>query len=392
MQLHKIDLGIVTAEPFPIGLAATNRILSYSTELAKFLNIKVYITKPTEHENDLKNTESEGIYNGIAFQYVNSSTIWPVNAGKFKKALLLLKGFRLTASQIRNDNPKSILLVSNDIFYMIGLRFLSWIFGFNYYQEKSEKPPVIKKKTNILYKLFYLSIYRLFDGIIVMTRELKEYFLSLGQKNIYHLPMTVDFYKFANAPVYKTNSKHFLYCGGGNYERDGLLDIINAFIHFAEYNPDYELHIIGPPRLESSYYQEMLSSVINSPVSEKILFLGKKTSSEIPGLLISAICLLMAPPKDFDSGGFPTKLGEYLSTGVPVICTKVSEIPDYLNESCALLVEPANQQQLYDALVRVVNNKSACSEIAIKGQEVVKRYFTIESYKDDLIKFLNLNP
>ena len=41
--------------------------------------------------------------------------------------------------------------------------------------------------------------------------------------------------------------------------------------------------------------------------------------------------LVLARPDNIQAkGGFPTKLGEYLATGNPVVVTKVGEIPNYL--------------------------------------------------------------
>ena len=85
------DLGIITTEPFPVGMAATNRIITYSKELAKSLNVKVYILKPTENVNSIRNEEPKGMYSGISFEYVSGSTIWPYRSNKMNKLYIIVK-------------------------------------------------------------------------------------------------------------------------------------------------------------------------------------------------------------------------------------------------------------------------------------------------------------
>jgi glycosyltransferase involved in cell wall biosynthesis len=227
--------------------------------------------------------------------------------------------------------------------------------------------------------------------MIVMTEELLKYFKSLGQKNILHLPMSVDHERFSNVEIKKGIPKYFAYCGGGDFERDGVYEIVKAFIDFNSTYPDYELHIIGGISNGSPYLRKIIDRVNESNLNDKIKFLGKKPSDEIPQLLFNAHCLLLAPTENFKSGGFPTKLGEYLATGVPVICTKVSEITNYLNSESALLIEPGNQEQLVNAMKRIEYEKNTCRKIGLNGQKIARKYFSIENYVLKLIQFLKLN-
>ncbi|MBT7817404.1 MAG: hypothetical protein HN566_11765, partial [Polaribacter sp.] len=57
-----IDLVIVTNEPFPYGAAATNRILTYSSELSKNKRVKVLIVKPTELPSNIINNQVLGVF------------------------------------------------------------------------------------------------------------------------------------------------------------------------------------------------------------------------------------------------------------------------------------------------------------------------------------------
>lgn len=387
---EKVNLGIVTNEPFPFGMAATNRIISYAKEISQQdITVKIYIAKPTEYDGIILNTKPRGNYNNIKFKYVHDRTEWIKQDNKLTKALVIVNGLILLFVNLKKDRPKSIILVSNDSKLILAMWLASKIYKFEYYQEKSEYPVVVQKKTNSLFKWFYLLRYRLFDGIIVMTQELKEFFYGIGQENLFHLPMSVDVSKFSN--LIKTDSnKHFSYCGGGNYERDGLFDIVMAFIDICKIYSNYELHIIGPVNEKDAYLKNILVEISKSECSKKIHFIGRVSNAEVPQLIMNAECLIMTPQNDFTSGGFPTKLGEYLSTGNPVICTKVSEIPDYLDDTNAILIDPGHNSLIFKAMEFVIQNPDKCKSIGDNGKLVVQNNFLVKTYIKGLINYLKL--
>ena len=107
---YKTDLVIVTNEPFPIGLAATNRILSYAYEIAKQKKVLVLIAKPTELPKNIKNSKNKGTYNNIRFKYVHTSNIWPKSKSKIYKAFTLILGVFMILKKVNKLLPHSILM------------------------------------------------------------------------------------------------------------------------------------------------------------------------------------------------------------------------------------------------------------------------------------------
>ena len=79
MKLNKIF--IFTAEPFPFGLAATNRIISYAKGFQKNgKKVEVVIFRKTENYANLLNLNSKGTYSGIPFRYLAANTYKSANA------------------------------------------------------------------------------------------------------------------------------------------------------------------------------------------------------------------------------------------------------------------------------------------------------------------------
>ena len=67
---------ILTLNPFPNGMAATNRITSYAKGISENgLACKVLILKRTEGYNNIRNHKLSGNIDNYSFKYISNSTI-----------------------------------------------------------------------------------------------------------------------------------------------------------------------------------------------------------------------------------------------------------------------------------------------------------------------------
>ncbi|MEO5991599.1 MAG: hypothetical protein ABIP68_08190, partial [Ferruginibacter sp.] len=75
-EKKKLNIKILTTESFPIGLAATNRIMTYAKGLKEQkCIITVHCIKPTERPKRIFNTAISGTVNEIYFEYSGGKTI-----------------------------------------------------------------------------------------------------------------------------------------------------------------------------------------------------------------------------------------------------------------------------------------------------------------------------
>ena len=85
---------------------------------------------------------------------------------------------------------------------------------------------------------------------------------------------------------------------------------------------------------------------------------------------------------------FPTKLGEYLATGRPVVTNKVGEVSNYLKDGeSAWVLEPGNSDAFGKAICQVLSNQSKAHEIGQNGRKVAEREFHYSIYGPKLIEF-----
>jgi glycosyltransferase involved in cell wall biosynthesis len=390
-QSNKLNIGIITTESFPIGMAGTNRIISWATILASNGNsIKAYIIKPTEHLNNIQNKSTSGIFKGISFKYVNKTTIWPKSKNKLYKLFTIFRSYYQMILTLHHDKPSIIITYTNDNIIRIILILIRPVLGFKIVTEETEYPKVLKKKHNRFIQNLYLSLYRFSNGMFVITKELHEYYQNIGARNIFYLPMTVDNSRFTNLKKSTTSSQFFLYVGGsGGFIRDGVLDIIKAFKSFSPKFPHFKLLVVGPIEKTDESSRAIENYIDENKLQEKVILTGSMSTQDIPQLLSEATGIVMAPTKNFVSGGFPTKLGEFLAAGSPVICTRVSDIPQFLNETNSYLSDPGDIYSLSKSMEEIVEYPEKSRLIGQKGKELAITVFNAESYKNSLINYLN---
>ena len=91
----------------------------------------------------------------------------------------------------------------------------------------------------------------------------------------------------------------------------------------------------------------------------------------------------------FANAGFPFKLGEYLSTGNPVVATNVSNIEEYLsNREDVMLVKPEDIGELSEAILYLLLNPSTAKDIGVAGREVCRKHFNPNKNGQNLRRFL----
>lgn len=396
MKNQKIELAIFTSEPVPVGMAATNRILSYSMGLvSQGDHVVIYSTKPGFNDS-YKNTNGE--FQGVEYHIISNLSSWDIN--KFIKAYYFIlahfKFFNVLLKDKSKNKKPIVLVVSNKVFTIVFLRIITWILRLSLLQEKSEFPFYYLSnnwvKKRILAPIYSNTIYRLFDGMIVMTTALHSFFRKRTRKltPIIIYPLTIDANRFHNAiPTKKFNFRYIAYTGymGGN--KDGLIDLIESFSIISEKIKDVNLLLVGDAGKED--LERLYEFVHQRGLDQRIIFTGRVDRDAIPSILTSAELLVLARPANLQAaGGFPTKLGEYLASGRPVVVTKVGEIPNYLkDEQQALLCEPGNCQDIADKMLNVIENPSRYAAMALAGQKLAFDVFDYKARSMQLHEFLS---
>lgn len=378
----KINIAIVNTMPFPSGFASVNRIMSYSKGLVK-LGVNVTVLS-TSAGYDLDFHYIDGIrYKSLRLNQKNKFTF-------FAFFIALSRVIKSIFSERHNYNI--VILVSNSVYLIYPIFILCKLFSIKIIQEKSEFPFVLNSKSllgRIYAKIYVNTTYKLFDGLIVMTKPLVEYFRKKARKNcrIIEMPMTVDCDRFKSITPYKPGYEYIAYCGDMGGNKDGISNLITSFSFIYKKYPDIKLLLIG----NTSDVNELnrLKRQIDENKIQNIIFYGKADRADIPSILCGAKILALARPTSLQStGGFPTKLGEYLSTGKPVVVTSVGDIPRYLNTENSYIVKPDDNRLFADKIIEILDNYDNALEIGRKGQQLALSVFDYKAQSNSLATFL----
>ena len=365
-----MKIAIVNTLPVPSGNASVNRFLSYGKELVKYGG-----------EVDVLSTASfeDSIFDAVQIY----------SCGKGKGLFVALIGI---LSKVRKGKYDAVILISNSLLLIYPLWFVCKSLNIKFLQEKSEYPFVLMKKgalRKLFAKIYVNTTYKLFDGLIVMTKPLMEYFKDKVRKNcqLFGMPMTVDMERFAISKKESEYGNYIAYCGNMAGNKDGVLNLIDAFNIVSHKIPSVKLLLIGGSSSPDDW--ENIVDTVKTIGNDNIILYGKASRDEIPALLKNANALALARPSSLQStGGFPTKLGEYLATGNPVVVTAVGDIPQYLNETNAFLVEPDDNYAFASALQKVFSDKKNATEIGYKGQELAQTVFSSKVQSKRLYEYL----
>lgn len=384
--MNKYKIAIVTTEPFPLGLAATNRIKHYCKGFIVLgHSVSVFVLKSTSFSGKGSLNPEGVIDNNIPYRYLSGKTKKPNNI-----FLQIIEYFRIILNLInvcRSNKTNVIIYYSTNIFFSYILFIITKIYSIIYLKEESEFRIKYKKYSNKLEEFFFIKHYSLFDGLLLMTRPLINYFIDKlnFEKPILHVPMTVDWERFKYS---NSDNNNIIYIGTINQHKDGVLTLVKAFEKIRRNYLYLILEIYGPT--DNKEGKEIQNYVVKNGLEKVVIFKGLVPIDSIPQILNKAKLLVLSRPSSIQAeGGFPTKLGEYLSTGKPVIVTDVGEISTYLKDGVnAYISEPDSVEAFSNKMKEVLKNYDKAKQVGIKGQEAVLEHFNYKVQAKNIIEFI----
>ena len=138
--------------------------------------------------------------------------------------------------------------------------------------------------------------------------------------------------------------RKFIYAGGLGYQKDMLVDIIHAFGELSDF--EFEFNILGLSKEQYAQRFENDIPLIDSinQGKERIRFWGKVSHSVVLNeLMKSDFSLIIRQSSHRNNVGFPTKFGESINCGTPVIVSDFSDVVYYTKKyGVGIITEPNN--------------------------------------------------
>ena len=123
---------------------------------------------------------------------------------------------------------------------------------------------------------------------------------------------------------------------------------------------------------------ELQARVDRQGLSELVALVGARAQAEVGAALRAATIFtlpsLIAPSGDRD--GIPVSLMEAMAAGAPVVSTRVSGIPELIeDEREGLLVAPQDSRALAEALARLLDDVALRRRLAVAARAKIEREF-----------------
>jgi len=393
---------IVENNPFFVSSAASNRLISLILGLKKFdVSIHLIITNGFQNFKEFNDLGLKGQNEIYSYQYTTfliNNNIWARRLNAFLIKPILNNFFKKnTLSNILKYNPdiiwssmdlSSLNIILDERLKNGSFKFVIEMSEFLDVHNIQNAQFIHRLGGNKRQKLFNELILPHLNGLMLMTLTLYSEFKILSKPKLLHLPMTVDLDRFKDSCLNLEGfeSPYIAFVGVMDNIKDGVNILIQSFNIIQEKYPKLSLYLIGGWNYDTPSHLELIRSL---NLENKVKWLGEFSREKIPAILQNATILVLPRPDSKQAqGGFPTKLGEYLASGVPVCVTRVGEIPNYLTDNeTVFFAEPGSVESFADAMNRCLSNPELAKSVGSAGRSVAELQFNKDIQGKKLFDF-----
>ena len=159
--------------------------------------------------------------------------------------------------------------------------------------------------------------------------------------------------------------------------KKGFSDLIRACGLLAGGGKSFQCEIIGAGPLET----ELCRQIEELGLQDRVVLVGAKPQSQLRQRLAAANVFVLPSVIDADGGmdNLPTVIMEAMATGLPVVSTDISGIPEMVIENeTGFLVRPGDVLAMANAIEKLLNDRSLAQRLGDGGYERAQRLFSIE--------------
>ena len=325
---------IVFAIPslFPYGVPYSSRALNFC-RLLRDCGHKVVLFCDSLSEKELRNDNGVAEFEGVEIRYIteernilDKATVMyrtPYNLDKYitnnKVDLLFTSSVSNRIERIIKIGRKHqlpVMLESCEKFHSS-----NWKFGKYDYRY-------------LRFKHCWDKIYLQADGVIAISRFLKNHFQENGVKSI-RVPtiLDVDSRNWSAVKSHDDDIIRFVFTGGLGGGKDRVAEIIEAISLLPEEKKRrVQFNIYGPSQNAVAEQLGDKASLLEK-LKEHVLVHGRVPQQQIPQIVMeNDFGIVLRPERESSNAGFPTKLGECMEVGTPIFANQTGDIELYVKD------------------------------------------------------------
>jgi glycosyltransferase involved in cell wall biosynthesis len=215
--------------------------------------------------------------------------------------------------------------------------------------------------------------------VATCTGANKQHLNSLGNadkiKLIYH-GLDVNYFKPATSNNSGTESAIYQILSVGRYvEKKGFIYLLEACSMLKNRGLKFHCRIIGE---HGEAYAQLQQAVTNLQLEKQVALEGPKPHDQLMQIYQQSQIFVLPCQivNDGDRDGIPNVLVEAMASGLAVISTRISGIPELIkHQHNGLLVTEKNSRELANAIEQLINDSASAEQYKDHGRATVLQYF-----------------
>lgn len=224
--------------------------------------------------------------------------------------------------------------------------------------------------------------------VLCISRLLKQQFSKANVKTE-RIPTILDTERLPHKSSYGIHMPiRLVFIGGITGGKDELSTLIEIVCNE---NLPFEINIYGPS--ESAVLMTLKNMKIDEKViKDKIHFHGFIAQQLIDKIILdSDYGILIRPKRRSSDAGFPTKLGEYFSAGLPVIANDTGDVCLYLKDmENGIVLDGNDRDSIRKALLNIIKIDSGKYEAMSRcARKTAEDFFDYRNYMTEFNALIN---
>lgn len=398
---------IATTSSYPEGMASAYRIHCYAKGLhEQGVPIKVVSAK-TQAEYSGRRFNYKSIFDNIPFHVI-------LNHGPFKYKFISylwaeLNSYFLLFYCIINFRRFDILwlygmgliprLLLIPIMHFLGKKIIVEVNEYPYSTEGNKFTRITIIRKTLRWATLRWVIPKM-DGIVVISENLKEVVNQYAPSvPVLKVPILVDvsrgyFTSFEKSPH---SHPYLFHAGSLSVQKDGIIKVIEAYANAATIlkQSSIKLDLILTNKTTLSHVWKTVEKIlVDNNLLSHLKITGYLSEVELHQYMHHASTLVINKPHNFQNKyNFPTKLGDYLLSGRPVILAAEGiEANNFLcNKVNGFVVPPDDVEKIKDTLIWLFQNPLKANDIGKTGRQTALDYFDYQKNSLKIKSFIYQN-
>jgi glycosyltransferase involved in cell wall biosynthesis len=233
--------------------------------------------------------------------------------------------------------------------------------------------------------------FKFVDGFITISESLEKLIQKRKRRfaKIIKIPILID-----NKSELLTASKDLkhpfiLHAGALSETKDGVIAMFEAFSIACKQLKVHLRFILTIKVMQPGLLQKIESIINTNGLKDRVIFKGQLSKKKLNDLRNSCTLAIINKPSNWQNDyNFPTKLGELMLAGIPVIASSTGEMGKYLKDNETAFIVPANDiDAIAEKIILIVNNPDIANKVGQNGKNYALKKFNFLSYSNELAAF-----